>query len=442
MFRYVRYGEHMATFAYTYTDPLLDHPIDKNIWGVEVERVYEDVGQRQALEQCISFLSCLGTERYLLIRKLDELGDTCHEISDRVQQLERAGVTIIATEQDYHSTQNNAPHLLVQLFREIGDRHTRRKIRQGHQKNRQAHRPPPGRAPYGYKRGKEQYQLDRSTAPIVGAFYEHFLLYGSLREAVRHLDTHFGKKIAVSTGRHWLTNPTYRGHLQYKDGSMVRNTHPAILAENEAAQIDRLLRRNRSLPSRSASAPRCLAGLVKCQQCQQSLVISRVTQRHKSKEYLYLRSPHCPETKKCSAIAYNKIFEATVNAICEDFPKLVSQKQLPPLAIIQANLQQAIAKKEALIEQLPELIEQEIFDQQTAALRKTQLETEIAQLHNKQNQLPPADLEAIAKTITLKQFWYDLSEAERRFYLREFVSQILITPNPKSPWQLELKFIF
>lgn len=432
----------MVTFAYIYTDPLVDRPTEKPVWGLAVEHVYEDIGQRLALEQCIRYLTYLDTKPQLLIRKLDELGDTCTEIRDRLQQLTEAGVTIIATEQGYHSGQNSDPYQLVKLFQDISDRHISRQIQRGQQKNRQNHRPPPGRAPYGYKRGKDQYQLDRSTAPIVAAFYEHFLLHGSLRVAVRYLESHFGKKIAVSTGRHWLTNPTYRGHLQYKDGSMIRHTHPAILSESEATQIDRLLRRNRSLPHRSASAPRCLAGLVKCRQCQQSLVISHVTQRRKAKEYLYLRSPHCAQPKKCPAIAYEKIFEATVQTICDTFPKLVAQQEFPPPAISQGHLKQAIANKQNLISQLPELIAQEIFDEQTAALRKTRLETEIAQLHHQQNQLPPADLTAIAKTITLKQFWYDLSEAERRFYLREFVAQILITPNPQRPWQLELKFSF
>ncbi len=432
----------MAIFAYTFTDPLLDEPVDTAIWGVEVDQIYADLGQRRELQQFLGTLSETSSGNYLLLRKLDELGDTLAEIGDRLQQVESAGVTIITTEQDYHSTHRDNPQQLAQLLQEIGDRQKSRKLQQGHAKNRRNCLPPPGRAPYGYKRGQDRYLIDRSTAPIVQAFCENFLLYGSLRGSVRHIERRFGKKIAVSTGRKWLTNPAYRGNLQYKDGTTIPQTHAAILSDSEAAQIDRLLRRNRHLSPRSASAPRCLAGLVQCQTCQKSLTISRVTQRRKSQEYLYLRSPACPAEDKCPAIAYDDVFQATVQTICQEFPKLVAQQNAPPLAAIQGSIQQSIEQKQDLIATLPSLVEQEILDTDTASLRRYNLQNDIANLQEKLSQLPPANLQAIAQTISLEEFWYDLSEAERRFYLREFIAQIQIAPKPSSPWKIQLKFIF
>jgi hypothetical protein len=55
--------------------------------------------------------------------------------------------------------------------------------------------------------------------------------------------------------------------------------------------------------------------------------------------------------------------------------------------------------------------------------------------------LPPVNLQAIAQTVSIPQFWSDLSEAERRFYFREFIRQIEIT-RPDQTWQLKLIFIF
>lgn len=104
------------------------------------------------------------------------------------------------------------------------------------------------KAPYGYRRGKERYILDRSVSPIVKEFFDRFLIYGSLRGAVRHLEKRYGKKISVTTGRRWLTNPVYRGDLEYKNGEIISNTHPPIISRDEAAQVDRLLRRNQRLP--------------------------------------------------------------------------------------------------------------------------------------------------------------------------------------------------
>jgi hypothetical protein len=102
--------------------------------------------------------------------------------------------------------------------------------------------------------------LDRAAAPVVKDFFEQFLLYGSVRGAVRYLAKTYRKRIAVSTGRRWLTHPVYRGDLLYQDGRVLRDTHTPILGREEAAQVDRLLRRNRRLPPRTASAPAIAGG--------------------------------------------------------------------------------------------------------------------------------------------------------------------------------------
>jgi hypothetical protein len=53
-------------------------------------------------------------------------------------------------------------------------------------------------------------------------------------------------------------------------------------------------------------------------------------------------------------------------------------------------------------------------------------------LQSKLDQLPPVNLERIAKTISLEQFWLDLSESERRFYLREFIKKIEVNQEVRS----------
>jgi hypothetical protein len=97
-------------------------------------------------------------------------------------------------------------------------------------------------------------------APAVKAFFEQFILYGSIRGAARFLDKKYGKKIAPSTAQRWLQHPIYRGDSEYKDGQVIRDTHTPIISRDEAAQVDRLLRRNRQLPPKTVSAERSLAG--------------------------------------------------------------------------------------------------------------------------------------------------------------------------------------
>ena len=436
----------MKIVAYLYSDPLLESPANPTIWGFEVDRVYQDLGGRQQLQQLLA--DChVEPANYLLIQRLDALGDTIEEVSDRLTQLESLGIEVIATEQSYNSSQltsTNTPNIRANLFKlidEIQNYQRSRRIRQGHARNRLKVLPPPGKAPYGYRRGKDRYILARSTAPVVKDFFEQFLLYGSLRGAVRYLEKKYSKKISVSTGWRWLTNPIYRGDLGYQNGEVISDTHSPILNREEAAQIDRLLRRNRRLPPRTASAPRSLAGLVICGECQSHMTVTSVTRPRTNKEYLYLRPINCPQHPKCRAIAYEKILLYTIQSICQELPRAVASMNTPSLDGVKQSLNLQIVQNEGILAQLPALTATGVLDTETADLRAYKLRAEISQLRSRLAALPPVNLQAIAQAVSIPQFWNDLSESERRFYFREFIQQIEITRQDKE-WQLKLIFIF
>ncbi|WP_250123060.1 recombinase family protein [Chroococcidiopsis sp. CCMEE 29] len=437
----------MKIIAYSYSDPLLEPTPDSSIWGWELDQIYQDLGKRLELRQLIN--DCrVDPVDYLLIRRLEELGDSVQEVSDRLAELEALGVQLIATEQPYTSSQQgqepsitNLRADLLKLLQEIQHQQRSRRIRQGHARNRVNALPPPGKAPYGYRRGKDKYILDRTAAPIVKDFFEQFLLYGSLRGAVRYLGQKYGKKISVTTGRRWLTNPVYRGDTAYQNGQVVSNTHIPIISKEEAAQVDRLLRRNSRLPPRSASAPRSLAGLVICQECQSSMLVARVTTPRKDKEYLYLRPILCPKRPKCRAISYEQVLEQTIAGICQDLPRAVAGMNLPQLDAVKNALTKAIAIKQDILAQLPTLTVEGVLDTETAALRAYNLRTEISELQAKLATLPPVNLRSVAQAVSIPQFWLDLSESERRFYFREFICQIEIIRD-RASWQIKLIFIF
>ncbi len=433
----------VKTIAYIYTNPLIDTLPKNEFLGWEIDKKYHDLGQRQQLQQLM--IDCQEKPpEYLILRHLQELGDTITEISDRISQLEALGIEIIATQQNYQSSLSNTniKSNLAQLFQEIQARKYSRRLQEGHAKKRLKTLPPPGKAPYGYRRGKEKYLIDKSTAPVVKDFFEQFLLFGSLRGAVRYLEKRYGKKISPSTGHKWLTNPVYRGNIKYKNQEIISNTHIAIINPEEAAQIDRLLRRNSLLSPRTASAPRSLAGLVTCNSCQLSMTISHVTQRNKKQEYLYLRCPQCPKSPKCKSINYQDFLNKTIEGICQELPIAVNNLIKQDKKSIQNNIVTALTKKKTNLTQIQELQNQGILDLETATLRNYKLKLEISKLEDKIAQLPPQNLQAIANTVSFPQFWFDLSEAERRFYFREFIKQILIMRCEPNQWNIQLVFIF
>ena len=433
--------------AYIYSNPLLETTPSSTIWGWEIDRIYQDIGDRSSLKQLISDCQ-LNPCNYLLLRRLEELGDSIALISDRLKQLESLGIEIIATQEDYCTSKFNQldrQELKVkftQLLSKVQISKRNIRLQEGHARNRLKILPPPGKAPYGYRRGQDKYIIDKSTAPVVKDFFERFLLFGSLRGAVRYLEKRYGKKISPATGRNWLTNCVYRGDLQYKNRDLILDTHTPIINRDEAAQIDRLLKRNSRLAARTASAPRSLAGLVICQKCQLGMNVSQVTQHNKKQKYLYLRCQKCPQKPKCKAINYAIILEQTISKICAELPVAVAQLDLANNYSIEAKLKQEISHKQEIIKQLPSLLEPDILDRETFALRNYKLRTEISQLESKIARLPPDNLKAIATAVSLPQFWLDLSEAERRFYFREFIKQIRIIRNSYSEWELDLVFIF
>ncbi|WNZ48630.1 recombinase family protein [Leptolyngbya boryana CZ1] len=419
--------------AYLYSDPLLEELSELVFSEYNVDRIYQDfTTQRTQLQQLID--DHQNEPVQLLIRQVEDLGESIAEIQTRLAQLETLNIELITLESETLSATT------LEQLQNLQYNQRSRKIRQGHAQNRVKTLAPPGKAPYGYRRSRNRYILDRTTAPVVKEFFDRFLLYGSLRDAVRFLEKKYGKKISVSTGQRWLTSPVYRGDLEYQTGETIPDTHPAILSRDEAAQIDRLLRRNRRLPARTASAPRSLAGLVTCGECQSGMTVTRVTSRKKGqKEYLYLRPMQCP--KQCKAIAYDDILQSTIERICEDLPRAVSEAGIPDLDAIKQRINGAIAQKQSILEQIPPLIETGILDSETADLRSYKLRSEIAQLQAQLSQLPPVNLKAIAQTVSIPQFWLDLSEAERRFYFREFIRQIELI-RTETGWQLKLNFIF
>ncbi|MBE9157934.1 recombinase family protein [Nodosilinea sp. LEGE 06152] len=441
----------MRIVAYRYrevdvsADPALEALGEETL--AAVERVYIDVAlptephYRPERDRLLAD-SRTNPPDLVLVDDLSSLGNDPEDVCHWVQTLEATGAEVVSVKDnpvDLASLRQGA--LLATQQR-------RRRLREGHARSRLQALPPPGKPPYGYRRGQGRYLIDRATAPVITAFVNEFLLYGSLRGAVRFIETRFGKRISVSTGRRWLTHPVYRGDLQYQDGNTLRDTHAAIISRDEAAQIDRLLRRNRPLPPRTAGAARSLAGLVTCQECSQPLTISKTapktTPRSQAKSYLYLRPSGCSRRPRCKAIPYDDALQHIVAEICRVLPQAVAQftSRIPVgMPAPSTRLQAEIDAKEAVLAQLPDLENTGILDAETAALRRYKLRGEISALHQQLAQLPPVNLQELSQSVSIPQFWLDLSEAERRFFFREFIRDIQIVRD-EGAWRVELVLVF
>lgn len=422
-------------------------PADAVVQVYEDQAIAADPSYRPQLSQLLADNQATPAD-YLWVKTLADLGDSPAAVQQCLAALFQAGTTVRVGN---HSAQALTPALplteAMALATAMQDQQQRRQKQAGHARNRLQALPPPGKAPYGYRRGQGRYLIDRTAAPVITAFVNEFLLYGSLRGAVRFVEKRFGKRISVSTGQRWLSHPVYRGDLQYCDGQVIRSTHAAIISRDEAAQIDRLLRRNRPLPPRTAGAARSLAGLVHCHTCGGAMAVSTTTVRGKAQSYLYLRPVACPQQPRCRALPYDAVLQAVIAEICHTLPQAVAQWQAQrstadspppsPLMALQAQLQQ----RRSVLEQLPTLMETGVLDAETADLRRYNLLGEMAHIEQQMAQLPPVNLAELAPSVALPQFWQDLSEAERRFFFREFICRIEIHRRGET-WHVTLRLVF
>jgi DNA invertase Pin-like site-specific DNA recombinase len=453
----------MRIVAYRYLETAAPNPPESDgLDGAElgpVEQVYTDIAlpmapeERPERDRLLADLQAHPAD-LVLVNGLNTLGNNPEEISRWIEAIEVTGAEVLSLAggpdrglaNGFASGLTSGTVDLNSLLQgaDLAAQHRQRRLREGHARSRLQALPPPGKAPYGYRRGQGRYLIDRTTAPVVTALVNEFLLYGSLRGAVRFIESKLGKRISASTGRRWLTHPVYRGDLQYADGTVLRDTHAAIISREEAAQIDRLLRRNRPLPPRTAGAPRSLAGLVTCQECRQPLTISKTAPRGQAKTYLYLRPQGCSRSPRCKAIPYDEALNRIVDEICLVLPQAVAQltARMPPgMPAPGSRLQGEIDAKAAILAQLPDLEASGILDAETAALRRYKLRGEVASLHQQLAQLPPVNLQELSQSVSIPQFWLDLSEAERRFFFREFIREIQLVRQGDG-WQIELVLVF
>ncbi|AFZ54913.1 recombinase family protein [Cyanobacterium aponinum] len=439
----------MRIVAYSYIEPLIDSIPDPQIWGWEIEEIYQDIDTREKLNQ-LFIDSQDNAPDYLLINSLHELGNSLTEVENNIFKLESLNIEIISLQQDYHSknfhnvTSIQQKKELLKIWQEIESLIKHRKLKKAHAKNRLNILPPPGKPPYGYLRGKDGYIVNRATAPIIRAFFDRFLLYGSLQDAVNYLAEKYNKKISVSTAKYWLNNPIYRGDLNYKNKQIIPDTHTAIITREESAQIERIFQSHRRVKSKSASSQHCLAGLIQCQWCKSNFRVNTVTKRNKSANYLYLTPVECQKEIPCKSINYDFVLQKVIENICNSFKEIKNQEQMPNIEQIKNYLLTEINQKKRVITQIEKLLEEKILDEETAKIRTYKIKQDIGVLKQQIAKLPPNSLNTIANTLSLPQFWYDLSSSEKRFYLREFVKIIEIIPQNNYPQKkdIQLNFVF
>ncbi|WP_310488925.1 recombinase family protein [Chamaesiphon sp. VAR_69_metabat_338] len=103
----------MQIVAYTYTDPIIEASALSEIWGWEIDRVYRDLRACHELDRLLQDSSDRRID-YLLVRRLDELGESVREVRQVLAKLQAAQIKLITTETEIEPQLN-----LLQLIDKI-----------------------------------------------------------------------------------------------------------------------------------------------------------------------------------------------------------------------------------------------------------------------------------------------------------------------------------
>lgn len=123
--------------AYLYSDPLLEESSELVFSEYNVDRIYQDfTTQRTQLQQLID--DHQNEPVQLLIRQIEDLGESIAEIQTRLAQLETLNIELITLESETLSATT------LEQLQNLQYNQRSRKIRQGHAQNRVKTLAPPG----------------------------------------------------------------------------------------------------------------------------------------------------------------------------------------------------------------------------------------------------------------------------------------------------------
>ena len=125
------------TVAYIYHDPILESVTEPIDWEIDVQNLYVDLGDRQALGRLMQLVN-QGAIHTLLIRQIRDLGDSIESILHVLNQLEHAKVALRVMQGDL--PKGIDPNWIQQLqwLQELNQDQHRQAIQKGHARNRLA----------------------------------------------------------------------------------------------------------------------------------------------------------------------------------------------------------------------------------------------------------------------------------------------------------------
>lgn len=177
---------------------------------------------------------------------------------EKVRELEAAGVVIMELTTRQPMTLSTASGLITtgtkSLMAEYYSIELKERVERSIAQRKKLNKPIGPTVALGYQRSADKSRLEPGPEwQIARELIEKFVAGESIHALMRWLWETHGIHRGRSSLWAWLKSPTIRGHLVYDRGKDIRyNTHPPLLSESEARQIDYRMELNRQMKGRNA----------------------------------------------------------------------------------------------------------------------------------------------------------------------------------------------
>lgn len=408
----------------------------------KVVGVYTDAGisarkpasKRPELQRLLEDIKA-GKGELVIFTKLDRWFRNIAEYYKVQEILEKYHVDWRTIHEDYDTSTASGRlkiNIMLSVAQDEADR-TSERIKAVFERKREKLEPVSGRLPIGYMISDKRIVKDPKTEGMVNDFFQKYMACGSISETQRFIFEKYQIRLFYQRVDKMLNNSTYCGNAQG-----VVDMCPAYITKDQFEKI-RGMRQN-SVRKTKENRVYLFSGIVFCGGCGKRMAFSPA--RGNASPVCKCRAHHIEKSGCINGVCITekKIERYLLDMVEAELADYILMSQKMNEAAKDRNYKSEIASVRAKIAKVKDLYINDIITLEECKEQNTALNKQLDELLEKEK--PPKVIDLTKIQEILKSGWKSdysgLSASEKREFWRILISQIIIYPDRKISFDLNV----